>query len=76
MLKLIFGGADEANTARLKARPTGSTEDLQHVQDGEVGECTLRAVVDLCTLDDDYLGVSEALLTTFHLDTYLHVPAS
>ena len=40
----------------MRGRLTGSTENLKHIEDSEIDELTLVAVVDLSSLDDDGVG--------------------
>ena len=52
MWELVFGSANIAFAAGLKPRASGSSEDLEHIKDGEVDECTFRAVIYLSPFDN------------------------
>lgn len=53
MVNLIARRADVADTLVLVLRATGTTEDLEDVEDREVDESTLARVVHLRALDDN-----------------------
>ena len=50
--ELLLVRADVAHATGLKARSSSSPEDLQDIEDGEIGEGTLGTVIHLRALDD------------------------
>lgn len=53
MIDLVVRGADVADTLILILRTSGSTKDLQDVEDAEVDEGTFAGIVHLRSLDHD-----------------------
>ncbi|KAI6751325.1 hypothetical protein HG531_006021 [Fusarium graminearum] len=48
-----MGGANHANTCILELRTTGTTEDLQHIQDTQVDKLTILGAINLSSLDNN-----------------------
>lgn len=53
MIHLVVCRADVSDTATFHSGASSATEDLQNIQDREVGESTLGAIVYLSPLDND-----------------------
>lgn len=56
VIDLVARRTDITDSLILVLRSTGTTEDLKDVQDAQIDESTLSAVVDLRSLDDDGVG--------------------
>ena len=53
MIQFLMVSTDEPNAAIFQSRTASSTEDLQHVQYGQIREGAFGGVVHLRTLDND-----------------------
>ncbi|KAF7566709.1 activating signal cointegrator 1 complex protein [Pyrenophora tritici-repentis] len=76
---------DKSDTTVLELRSTGTTKDLENIQDTKISELTLLGIVDLGTLDENCGGrqvdtpsesrcTAEYLEYTFGKQALNHVP--